>query len=335
MPPRSEVTADSHVASRPTSTAASRELARERSSTPPLKHSLQPYSGRLIFDHFPKTAGQAINAWLAEALGNGTVSPNMIASQRDLLSYAGTYPILSAHVLFGEGDGLDSRFQYATLLRDPVDRVISWLHFVVHNHATADFPEINDACSAYLESDGEEFRPVLVPHLLNTCTMHFAAIHGANGLNDSELVDTAFRAISSYDCLGIYERLDEFVASLATLIGIPAPDSLRPLNVTTERPAVNSIGPKLRDSILKLTALDRQRMPASYRSSRSDCKARHPPRRCSRNGRDTIARRQVLKWLSSLLSPRHDFRLGGPRSEYSAAAAHREVRPRQFEALEL
>ena len=66
---------------------------------------VRPYSGRLIFDHFPKTAGQAVNAWLTEELGSGIVSQNLIGNHREMIDRAGHYSIISAHVHFGEGGG--------------------------------------------------------------------------------------------------------------------------------------------------------------------------------------------------------------------------------------
>ena len=41
--------------------------------SPQIDRSLQPFAGRIIFDHIPKTGGLAVNQWLTEALGAGTV----------------------------------------------------------------------------------------------------------------------------------------------------------------------------------------------------------------------------------------------------------------------
>ena len=76
----------------------------------------QPYAGRLVFDHFPKTAGQAINGWLRDVLGERTVMKSTIAVHSELLEKSAEYPIVSGHIFFKEGEGLDPRFQYATLL---------------------------------------------------------------------------------------------------------------------------------------------------------------------------------------------------------------------------
>jgi hypothetical protein len=145
-----------------------------------------------------------------------------------------------------------------TLLREPIDRTISWLYFVTRNHRPADLPELYDACVAYLDSGGKDLRPELKGYLVNPAVRHFAAILGDRSAGGTELVETAFRAISAYDCLGIYERLDDFVASLAALIGVPAPESLQAVNVTKKRPEASAIDASLRDNIRSITSLDQE-----------------------------------------------------------------------------
>lgn len=218
----------------------------------------KPYSGRLIFDHFPKTAGQSINRWLTDVLGGGTVSANLMCTHRDLISYGSDFPILSGHIFFAEGERLDARYQYATLLREPVDRTLSSLYFVTRNHRREQLPELYDECQAFLDSDGDEIGPQLSTSIVNPMTEHFAQIKSERGSPCPDPVEAAMGAIEDYDCVGIYERLDEFVASLATLIGIPSPSSLRSVNATAARPAVEEISDKLRDKLLLITDLDRQ-----------------------------------------------------------------------------
>ena len=85
------------------------------------------FAGRVIFDHLPKTAGQAINSWLTKELGGGCVTTNLNGQHEDLIRlYGGEYSIISGHVYF-QGNGLDPRYHYMTSLREPLDRVVSWL----------------------------------------------------------------------------------------------------------------------------------------------------------------------------------------------------------------
>ena len=92
------------------------------------------FPGRIIFDHLPKTAGMSINSWLIDSLGDGCVIPNLIGMHSDLIvSYGGLYSIISGHIHFSAREGLDPRYQYITCIREPIDRVVSWLYFVSNN----------------------------------------------------------------------------------------------------------------------------------------------------------------------------------------------------------
>jgi hypothetical protein len=273
-----------------------------------MSRNQQPFSGRLIFDHFPKTAGQAINAWLAETLGNATVTTNLICTHQEALRLGGKYPIISGHILFGEEDGLDPRYEYATLLRDPIDRVISWLHFV-RNAPRDGQPELHDACTVYLESEGEILPPQLESHLPNLAVAHYAPIVGTHGADDQERVARAFRAIQSYNCVGLYERLEDFIAHLATLIGIPVPETLAKVNVTGARPKLDMISKKLRRNIAEITELDNRlyQLVTELVDTRAATKPSRPPTRSKWARYDRPRQEQQIN--SSLvlhsISPRH------------------------------
>jgi len=64
----------------------------------------RPFNGRVIFDHLPKTGGQAVNAWLTNTLGTGTVTTNLIGEHRALIRrYGGAYAVISGHLSFQQG----------------------------------------------------------------------------------------------------------------------------------------------------------------------------------------------------------------------------------------
>ena len=232
----------------------SRQLAKNGVKVGTLR---QPYSGHLIFDHLPKTAGQAVNSWLKSVLGDGTVSPNLVGAHGELVRAAGEYPIVSGHIFFGDCEGLDPRFQYATLMREPVDRTLRGCTLSPGTTSRSHSLSFTDHASLIWKSEGDEFPSVLKPHLFSPMVAHFAAILGASDQNGSELVETAFRAIVEYDCVGIYERLNDFVADLARLIGIPPPASLQTVNPTNFRPRMEDVSAKLLSNIRAITEFDR------------------------------------------------------------------------------
>lgn len=217
------------------------------------------YCGRLVFDHLQKTSGQAVNQWLRNELGFGSATDNLVGDHRDLIrQYGGDFPIISGHFFFN-GAGFDPRYRYMTLLREPVDRVISWLFFLLKNHG----PEMQEVQEWYhwsqdfVSSSGSKLNAGLSPYISNVYINHFLEIENKGEiLADSEKVATALSAIKTYDVVGLYEEMPEFLADAADLIGIPAPKSIPRVNVTASRPTVQQVSPELRQQIIELNQLD-------------------------------------------------------------------------------
>ncbi|MDN7671604.1 hypothetical protein QZM22_03470 [Burkholderia oklahomensis] len=232
-----------------------------------MKEQRQVFAGRVIFDHLPKTAGQAVNAWLSKALGAGCVTPNLIGRHRDLIRrYGGEYSVISAHVSF-QGMGLDPRYQYLTCLREPIDRAISWLFFVMNNHEAEQLPELweqagrfaalpDDPDVDFRASVGRSFEPEFVEAIRNPYVEHFAAIAGVCPRTDDEKIAAALASVEQYDVWGFYEAMPAFLSDVAALIGLPAPQRIDKVNATRVRPDVGQITPSLRKHLETLNALD-------------------------------------------------------------------------------
>lgn len=219
--------------------------------------ALRPFGGRVIFDHLPKTAGQAVNAWLQVMLGAGSVTTNLIGNHRELIRrYGGEYPVISAHVAF-YGEGLDPRYQYVSCFREPVDRALSWLFFVVKNHTAVDLQEVWQQAQQFVESEGNApVAEALLVHIRNPYVEHFSAIEGPPAASDSEKLARALAAIERYDIWGLHEAFADFLADFAGLLGLPAPGGIARVNVTQERPAADRITPAFRQRLEELNALD-------------------------------------------------------------------------------
>ena len=215
----------------------------------------QVFSGRVIFDHLQKTAGMAVNSWLRKTLGDGCASPNLMTDHGSLIArYGGRFSVLTAHVTF-DGQGLDPRYQYVTLLREPIDRMVSWLHYVVGNYTESTFSDAWHDVKRFLDSEGSitDYAPSA-----NLYVRHFAAIDGMHSGTDEQMLAAALAAVERYDVWGLYESMPEFLEDFATLLGVPAPSSLDRVNVTNHRPKVADVGTGLRRRIENLYALDRE-----------------------------------------------------------------------------
>ena len=201
----------------------------------------RPFSGRVIFDHLPKTAGQAINAWLRSSLGAGCVTENLIGQHRSLINaYGGQFGIISGHVGFANGEGLDPRWRYAAALRNPVDRVISWLFFVTSNHKASQLPELYEYCEKFVSSEGEAFTKELHGYISNIYTEHFCRVIGTGLENDEIRIANALAAIELYDVVGLYDHLPDFLADFGALLGVAPPPQLA-ANIAINNSNVNAI----------------------------------------------------------------------------------------------
>jgi hypothetical protein len=220
-------------------------------------NSERAFDGRVVFDHLPKTAGQAVNAWLTRGLGSGCVTANLIGGHRALLrDYGGEFSVISGHLHF-DGTGLDPRYQYISILREPLDRAISALYFAIENHQATQLGELWRQSEIFLETEGDVLGDLLASHIFNPYVQHFSAIErGASFLNEQKLSD-ALEAIDKYEVVGFYEDLPRFVADVAAMIGIECADALgERVNPTRRRVGVESLSPKLRNRLQQLNLLD-------------------------------------------------------------------------------
>lgn len=218
---------------------------------------LRPYAGRVIFDHLPKTAGQAVNAWLQVMLGAGCVTTNLIGNHRELISrYGGEYPVISAHVAF-HGEGLDSRYQYVSCFREPLDRAVSWLFYLIQQRDEIGLQKEYTFAQQFVDCEGRcEVPAAFLSSVSNPYVEHFSAIEGPSAATDSEKLARALAAIERYDIWGLHEAFSDFLTDFAGLLGLPAPGSIDRVNVTRERPAADRITPAFRQRLEELNALD-------------------------------------------------------------------------------
>jgi hypothetical protein len=221
------------------------------------------FPGRIIIDHLEKTGGQALTAWLAEELGIGCVSPNLIGFHRDLIKSSSGYSIIVSHIDFLQNEELDSRYQYITCLRDPIDRMVSWLFFMLHDVKTEHSRSRIEAARTFVESDGKECSSELLSHYCNRYVRHFSSIGSpetaatqTGSTPEENRLAAALAAIRQYDVIGFYEDFPVFIEDVANLVGIAAPASVGRVNVSSRRPRVDEISAALRQRIIELNQED-------------------------------------------------------------------------------
>jgi len=213
------------------------------------------FAGRVLFDHLEKSAGQALNAWLRAGLGRAAVTEPLIGTHRELIKmWGGDYSVVFGHVQF-DGTGLDPRYRYVTLLRDPIERALSHLFFILNNHAAESLPEWR-SYKRFLESDGEVVETPVLQKLVNYHVDHFAAAESRLHRPAISRLADAQAVLDRYAVWGFFERMPDFLGDLARFIGLPAPKSIAPVNVTIKKPRADQVSAKLRARLEELNAMD-------------------------------------------------------------------------------
>lgn len=207
------------------------------------------FDGRVVYDHLLKTGGQAVNAWLQDTLGSGTVTDNLIGDHRDLLrKYGGCYPVISGHLQF-YGEGLDPRYKYVTCLRNPVERNLSWFSFLL-NHS--DSNELRKKAEKFISSCGSENDGLV----FNYYVEHFSSVIDPFCKSEEKKVENAIEVLAAFDVCGIYEDFPLFLNSFAKLVGVRATGQIPQKNVTNYVTAPKITDDKLLACLFELNSMD-------------------------------------------------------------------------------
>lgn len=215
------------------------------------------FPGRIIFDHLPKTAGMSINSWLIDSLGDGCVISNLIGQHANLIrSYGGLYSIISGHIHFSAREGLDPRYQYITCIREPIDRVVSWLYFVSNNFHNSHPVNLVMQVDCFLNSNGQDLSDLVAKNISNLYVKHFGRILGSGLESESEIYSNSMLAVKQYDVIGLFEMMPDFLTETAALIGLPSPLEIPRINITKQRFRVDQLAVELIENIKKINLLD-------------------------------------------------------------------------------
>ncbi len=217
-------------------------------------------SRRILFDHFPKTAGTSVRAALSaacHALGELAEVP---CPHRIALRRAGTSRVLAGHLWFAPGERLAPGWAYVTLVRDPIDRLVSQYHYYRSHRdgvarGTITDPEV--AATLTLAFDEYVAHPIADRSVHNAQATHFAArmAPDVRRLADPQLLDAAIASLEEYDVVGVFEDVAGFVRTCTGYVGTPVTLAPR-VNVTASRPSLDALSPSLRARLIKQNTVD-------------------------------------------------------------------------------
>jgi Wzt-like putative exopolysaccharide export protein/galactose-3-O-sulfotransferase len=195
---------------------------------------------RLLFLHIPKTAGTALRELLARWFGPDRVTRNLPSTPlRDALVRHARFDVICGHLTAEHGDVLPTDRLCVTVLREPIDRFVSYFYFRKFDaqQSPIDARVRHHELDAYVDSLGaadlgELNLQTTMLYPLGTDTMAI--------LPWTERVAAAMRALERFDHVGVQEEIDDLVCMLAARLGREGV-ALERANVTSRRQAAAEI----------------------------------------------------------------------------------------------
>jgi hypothetical protein len=214
----------------------------EMTSTPTVPQRTEPL---LFFIHIPKTAGTTLGGILVQHYGRDRVfacHPDRAIvgyTAEDFLSFPAekrnNFQLVRGHFGYGLHEDYQEPYKYITILRDPVDRVISHYYYVLkrtdhylHKKVTSENISLKDYVTSGLtgEMDNGQLRMLTGP------TGYYARF----GTCTPELLELAKEHLrNDFVVVGISERFDETLLVLKEILGVSTPFYLN-LKVNNKRP---------------------------------------------------------------------------------------------------
>jgi FkbM family methyltransferase len=213
---------------------------------------------RYFFDHVPKSGGLALRAWFEEILTPEDFSPSVdgLDAEAACIRFSRNR-FIGGHVGFRPGAPFDPSRFYFTVMREPVDRIVSLYFYFRHALSPNGNRTIEDAHRYDLGGFVSAVADRRESDVINFQAVHFATIVSRDfGPRATLLGDLARCGLNKFDLVVPFGALEAAPKILGQMLGLENVPALRLVNVTPRRDHVQDISAAARRRIADLNAVD-------------------------------------------------------------------------------
>ncbi|NJR40178.1 MAG: sulfotransferase family protein [Leptolyngbyaceae cyanobacterium CSU_1_4] len=220
----------------------------------PIEHRLTP-DEQLCFIHIPKTAGTTLTSLLNSKFHQSKICPAEVWSELvDIPKEELTqYQLFRGHFFYEMGDLLPQKPVYITMLRHPIERVISGYEFMRRNVPTRTEALLNHH-KAKTMSLMEYVSDLDNPSMANSQTRHLSL---SRYKDDPEAwLAVAKQHLSEFACFGLVERFQDSMALLSYTFGWNPLAEYSNLMIGARRLKQDQLEPEVLETIATRNSLD-------------------------------------------------------------------------------
>jgi hypothetical protein len=230
----------------------------------------------VYFLHVPKTGGSSLISFLEDQFDPEEICPAQVLTELFALprESMGQYRLFRGHHWYVPHAYAGRSLTHISMLRDPVQRTVSWYRHAQRSADTYRHQQMNDEGWSLLDFVRD---PQTNWDIVNTQTLFLAADFDYERLfrdpvdygraavkefaarrRDRTLLDLAKRRLESFAFFGITERMRDSMNMLAYALGFSPRFSIPQLNTSSVRPETYQLSEEELDAINELTPLDQE-----------------------------------------------------------------------------
>jgi hypothetical protein len=234
------------------------------------------HNDRLYYLHIPKTGGTSLTSFLDNQFEREEICPAQLLPELFALPLESMerYRLYRGHLWHGLSGYIGQQLNYITMLRDPVQRTVSWYLHAMRDPNAYRHRQINDEGWTLLDFVRDSQTNW---DLINAQTLFLAADLDYGKLSrdpvgygqaaikelaarrqDRELLEVAKGRLESFAFFGITERMRDSMSLLAHTLGFFPNFSVPKLNTSSKRSGANALSTEELDAIRELTPLDQE-----------------------------------------------------------------------------